>query len=426
MTPRTIPPLIRVLAPAITLALLLSACGGSPGDVSEAGEGTPSETEETSEENETAAEVPGRSSFGDPGILIAECAGGNDGTLGFNLTLFSDEDGGALHEAAFEPRLASHAESDFLSHGRAAQEGADISLAEPCGDDNKMYFPERGMVVGSITENVNGNNVTGFGVLHENGTFTTLSPDQEVSDFATPINYLHPIADSSGDRILFVQDDGENKTAQAMDLENGKITDFGPCDPTQCTRFTVRTGLDSAVFDETGVRDIVPVLDGSALIGGTNTRVVEFYDLGDQTGADLIDLMELTGRNDLLGERGPQVNLETEGRIQAIDDNTLLIADNVMSVWEFTADTFQDYEAENEDTLQYSREALPVTRTLVPEGPRENSDPHVSPDGTRIIFRSEAEAGGSTWYQVPVDGSSEPEEFPGLPIERFQEIIAWQ
>ena len=391
----TISPILRLLAPLSALTLMATACGSSPDDTPDDDEHASAGVEESSEGNETEAETPEQSSFGAPGILAAECDGRNSGALGLIVTLFSAEDGSELHKVEFSPPLAEHAESDFLSHGRAAQQGSEISLSDPCGDEPRAYLPERGMLVAAITENVNGNDISGFGVLHESGTFTTLSPDQEVSDFATPINYLDPVADPEGDRILFVEDDGENTTAQAMDVESGEITELGPCDPVQCGNLTSLPGLDSAVFDDTTLRDLIPVLDGSALIGSANTQVVHYYELGDQAGADLIDLSEVTDRTDLFADGGPQVNLETHGRIQAIDDNTLLIADNVMSVWEFTAAVFEDYEAENEDTLQYSREPVPVTRTLVPEGPRKNSDPHLSPDHTEIIFRSEADAGGT-------------------------------
>lgn len=421
----TISPILRLLAPMAALTLMATACGSSPDDTPDDDEQASAGVEESSEGNETEAEAeaPEQSSMGAPGILTAECDGRNSGDLGLIVTLFSAEDGSELHKVDFSPPLAEHAESEFLSHGRAAPQSSEISLSDPCGDKPGAYLLERGMLVAAITENVNGNDISGFGVLHESGTFTTLSPDQEVSDFATPINYLHPVADSEGDRILFVEDDGENTTAQSMDLESGEITELGPCDPMQCGKLTALPGLDSAVFDDSSLRDLVPVLDGSALIGSANTQVLHYFELGDQAGDDLIDLMELTKRTDLFADGGPQVNLETHGRIQVIDDNTLLIADNVMSVWEFTAAVFEDYEAENEDTLQYSREPVPATRTLVPEGPRENSHPHVSPDHTEIIFRSEAEASGTKWYRVPVDGSSEPEEFPGLPL---QKVIAWQ
>ena len=409
--------MIRALAPATALALLLSACGDS--DAVE--ESSSSETEESqgTSSTEEEAEVP---SFADPGILTAECGDGGD--AGVVVNLFSAEDGSELHTAHFSTDGIDHAESEDLSHGRAANPGTSVSLAGPCSDGSRAYLPERGMLVGTFEEEVNGNRVSGFGVLTEDRTFTALSPEQELSDFDSPTNYLHPVGDSEGDRIVFVEDDGENTPiVQALDLESGEITDLGTCESARCGYLTVLPGLDGAVLSAPSYHDQVPVLGGSALLGGRNTDTVFFFGMKEQTEDTLIDLADVVDSGDVFSVGRPQVKVENGGRFQAVGDNTLLFDDNVLSVWEFTEDTFLDYEEENADVLPYRRDPVPAERTLVPEGPRTNSDPHVSPDGTEVIFRSKPQTGDSSWYRVPLDGSGEPEEFPGLPL---QTVIAWQ
>ncbi|QVJ00871.1 hypothetical protein KGD82_21090 [Nocardiopsis eucommiae] len=304
-----------------------------------------------------------------------------------------------------------------------------LTLPEMCTGEPGIYIPDRGMVLATFQEVVNGNTIPGFGVLDEHGTFTALSPEQEVSDFATPIEYLHSVADPEGDRILFVEDNGEDTLSiQAMDLENGEITDIGNCPKLQCQNLTVIPGLDAAVMGNLPYNDLLPVLGGSAIIASTGSGNMHFIDLGEHANDDVINLDEVFDTREILGsdpgpDSPPNVVVEGRGPITAIDDNSVVFEDNVLTVWEFTETTFTDYEAEHSDTLQYERPALPATATLVPEGPRENSDPNVSPDGTEVIFLSNPQTGGSSWYRVPVDGSSEPEEFPEFPSNVT--VLSW-
>lgn len=76
----------------------------------------------------------------------------------------------------FDTAEAAHSESDDLTHGRAV-DARNVSLETSCDTGAPSLFPERGLVLGTFEERVDGVAVTGFGVMAEDGTFTALSPD---------------------------------------------------------------------------------------------------------------------------------------------------------------------------------------------------------------------------------------------------------
>lgn len=415
-------PVPRLLAPLAALTLAATGCGligASSGDEETADASVESPAEEDAPQEEDAEEEsPETPSLADPGILTADC----DVPAGWvEYTLHSPDNADELLHVRFDIMGSDRAESEDLSHGRMVDAG--IALGSSCHESQRPpLFPERHLVLATFTEEVNGNQVDGFGVLAEDGTFTALSPEQEVADFGTPIDYIHPVADPERDRILFVQDEGGSEhTVHAMDLESGEITDLGgTCASMRCDQLTVVPGIDGAVLYGDYFHSMAAVLDGSGLIGSIDGRTLFYFDIGDQAGADLVDLT----RDNIYSDRSPEVPADKRSGFQALDDSTLLFADDVLSVVEFTADTPYAYEAENEDVLHHELEPLPTERTLIPEGTRSNSDPVLSPEGSEVIFRSEPPTGGASWYRVPTDGSGEPEEFPELPSD-VHKVLAW-
>ncbi|QRN79148.1 MAG: hypothetical protein JK586_12390 [Nocardiopsis sp. BM-2018] len=424
MTSRTLSPVMRVLALTAALSLFLSGCGlvnGSSGEEettaasaeSPAEEEAPQEEETEEESGEEASDTP---SLADPGILTANC-GVREGWVEY--TLYSDTAERILH-ARFDILGVDRAESPDLSHGRAVDAG--IALGTSCHQDAPPLFPERHLVLVTFSEEVNGNDVKGFGVLSEDGVFTALSPEQEVGDFATPINYDHPVADPERDRILFVQDEGGSEhTIHAMDLESGEITDLdGTCARMRCDQLTVVPGIDAAVLYGHHFVGMAVTDDGAGLVGSVDSHLAHYYDLSDQVGADVVDLT----RDGINSNRSSDVRVDPTASFQALDDGTLIFDDNVLSVMEFTSQTPAEYEAANEGVIYIEQEPLPADRTLIPEGTRSNSAAFVSHDSSEVLFRSKAPNGDTSWYRVPADGSSEPEEFPGLPAD-LNAILSW-
>lgn len=420
MTSPTLHPVIRALAPAAALTLLLSGCG-----LLRSEEPTAAEPEESAAETEAPDDeegVPVREgiaqagSLAEPGILTAEC-GPDSAWLEF--TLYSTEDAQELVNTRFDTAELDHAESDQLSHGRAT-DAQSVELETSCEEGAPSLFPERELVLGTFTERVNVGNASGFGVMAADGTFTALSPEPENAD--TPTDYLHPVADPEQDRIVFVVDDGGGEnTIQALDLESGEITDLGTCAGQElCESLTIVPGLDSAVVAGGQGTLLAVVLDGSMAVQSTNPGLT-FFDIGDQADSGVVDLtLSFLNR-----DRSTEVEVDSDGTAQAIDGNTLLFDDDVLSVLEFTENTVSSYGEGNTGTPRNLWEPLPVDRTLFPEGDRRNSRIVVSSDGSEILFYSEPSNGTAGWYKVPADGSEEPAELSGLPVN-VSAVIGWQ
>ncbi|MBQ1084213.1 MULTISPECIES: hypothetical protein [unclassified Nocardiopsis] len=423
MTSRTIPPAVRALAPAAALALLLSGCGllrAEEPASTETEEGASEETEapDTEEGGPSRERSTGSNSLADPGILTAACQP-ESGWLEF--TLHSAEDAQEITSVRFDTAEAVHAESDDLTHGRAV-DARSVSLETSCDTGAPSLFPERGLVLGTFEERVDGVAVTGFGVMAEDGTFTALSPDHEESGADAPADHVHPVADPEGDRIVFVTETGEGEdTVQALDLESGEFTDLGTCDSQQvCENLTIMPGLDRVAIDDGQSTPMAVVLDGSTVVQ-SNDLGLSFFDIGDQADSDVVDLT----LNFLNRDRTTEVDVDASGTVQALDSNTLLFDDEVLSVLEFSDSTLAGYEEENATTPRNLWEPLPVNRTLAPDGDGENSHVVLSPDGAEILFRNQPQSGPASWYRVPTDGSGAPEELPGMP-GNVSTVIGWR
>lgn len=415
-------PAPRLFAPLAALMLVASGCGlvgGSSDEEAPAGASADApEDEDASQEDSTEEESSETPSLADPGILTADC----DVPMGWvEYTLHSSDSAEQLLHARFDIMGSDRGESEDLSHGRFVDAG--IALPSSCHESEQPpLFPERNLVMATFTEEVNGNEVSGFGVLSEDGMFTALSPEQEVGDFATPINYIHPVADPERDRIVFVQDEGGSEHGiHAMDLESGEITDLGAtCPSTRCDQLTVVPGIDAAVLYGDYFNSMAVVPDGSGVVGSLASRTLFYFDISDQAGADVVDLT----RDTIYPDRSPEVPVDRRSNFQILGEGLLLFADDELSVIEFTADTPATYEAENENVLHHELEPLPVERTLIPAGTRSNSRPVLSPDGSEVIFLSQPETGDPSWYRVPTEGGDEPVEFPGLPWD-LHKVLAW-
>ena len=413
-------PVPRLFAPLATLILVATGCGllNSSPDEENVSVESPEAEEDGAQGDDAEDDSSPTGDLAGPGILASDC-GGLEGWVEY--TLFSPDSAEELAHARFDIQDTQPGEIAALSHGRVAAER--VALDPTCSEGHPPpLFPERHLVMVTFEEEVSGNRVNGFGVQNEEGTFTALSPDQEVADFGTPVDYLYPVADPERDRIVFVQDEGGSEHGiHAMDLESGEITDLdGTCAPLRCDRLTVIPGIDGAVLYEDHFTSMAVIEDGEGLIGSIDGNELRYYDLSDQVGSGVVDMTNDTLRH--IESTPVPVGLRVS--FQPLSDSTLLFSDNELSVVEFTGDTPGTYDTENEGLLHHELEPLPTERTLIPEGTRENSDPVVSPDGSEVLFRSEPPTGGMSWYRVPADGSGEPVEFPELPWN-LHRVLAW-
>lgn len=425
MTSRTISPVTRALAPAAALALLLSACGGSEGEGSSS-----AENKENASAEEGAEGAPDQPSITESGLFASEC----DGAEGV-FTLFSADDGTEITSLIFSTDRAAADTSAALGHGRAPEieyleENEDL---RGCGGQLISVSPHEHLLLRSYQEVVNGNNVDVFGVVSEEGDVTTLSPEQEVSDFGTPVDHRYPIYDSVNERIIFVEYDTTSNEGviQAMDLYSGEVSDLGNCDDAnRCSEIAVlpQSGivLHGPLADTIrGEEFVLESPDGETLLyANSYIESTQLFFINIETAlADNPDM--ITGYGSDLGEY--QVTVEVDATPQFIDENTLLLESNELAVWEFTEELLAEHDKSDEepDYFNFDQDHLPVDRTLIPEGPRRNSDALLSPDRTEILFYSTPETGTGSWYRAPVDGSSEPEEAFQLEDLNAQ-IHTWQ
>jgi hypothetical protein len=416
VTSRTLSPVIRALAPAAALTLLLSACGGSDGESSSSAENEEGSAAEAAEE---ASDQP---SITEPGLLSSTCPEQDR-----VFTLFSADDGTEITSLVFSEEDLEPGTSDVLGYGRTpTPESGTPSICQ--GDP---LFPTEHLLLVSYTEEVNGNRVDVFGVVSEEGILTTLSPEQEVSDFGIPVETKYPRYDPVNERIIYVETEAgaQDGSFKAMDLYSGEISELRTCDFTSCG--------PAALLPESGI----PV---SGYLGGgsdASTAIIESPDgqtllHADQDWGSLLlhfaDLETVTADPDagkvdsqIYDEAEFRAHLKTTGMPIFIDENSLLLSDNELSVWEFTEDTLLEHENSQGDRGLSSWDPLSADRTLVPAGTRLNTFPMLSPDGSEVLFLSKPETGEESWYRVPVDGSSEPEEAFQLPVYP-DSILRWQ
>lgn len=406
-------PRLRVLALVSLMTLLLAACGSSE-DAPETSNGE-NEDNAAAEETEESEEVP---TLGDSGVLMRECE--YRGVATFSLR--SIEDASEITTAVFDPFTATPGESSVLSHGRAAEPHGEVEFPDNCA--HPILIPELELALVSFTEEVNGNGVEGFGVLDEEGTFTALSPEQEVSDFDTPTHYLHPRVDIVGNRILYVEktDEEEEGLVQALDLDSGDITEVGPCEERVCGDLAVQEASGTAVFHDGHYRTRLSPEASFAVVNGGGHGDTRFVDRDDLPEGEPLQL-----NYDVIDE-GEHHEISTEsfddGVAHIIDENTLLFGNNQLSVLEFTWEELEEYTQENSSVSHYEWEDMPMTHDLVPGDARDNSRPTLSPDRTEVLFHSVSDTGEASWYRVPVDGSGEPEKIATAPEDLS--ILAWQ
>ncbi|MFD7368933.1 hypothetical protein ACFV4I_21965 [Nocardiopsis alba] len=429
MTPRTIPPLIRVLAPAITLALLLSACGGS-----DTGGPSPAEDGQEASAEGGSEETTDQPSITESGLISRSyCENSRDDVI----TVYSADDGTEISSLTFSGDLVAADTSEALGHGRAPDIEQMINYQDfdVCGGQLISVSPHEHLLLRSYEEEVNGSKVQTFGVISEEGAVTTLAPEQEVSDFGTPVDYLNPLYDAVNERIVFVEYDTSSSegTVQAMDLHSAEISDLGTCEGiNSCDELAVLpqsgivVGGDLAYpFSpdaQSGATDriVVESPSGETLIHADYTETSYSY-TKNETTLYFIDIETALSENpDIIGMSSSvaavsqyRVKLDIIGEPEFIDENTLLLKSNELAVWEFTEELLAEH-GPDEESGDFTSSALPVEDTLIPEGPRRNENVLLSPDRTEILFYSSPESGPGSWYRVPSDGSSEPEEAPEL------------
>lgn len=405
-----------IFVPLVLMALLLSACGSSGGASPDGGERRAGAAVEDEEDAESQEEP----SLAHPGILTGSCAQSEN-----IFTLFSDDDASVITSAVFKGYGVRPGESEILSHGRAAQPIGDIDLPS-CGSAARSLIAEHGLLLVTFEEEVNGNTVSSFGVLSEERTLTALNPAQEVSDFETPFDHVFPSYDAVEKRIVFVERvRHEGGTVQALDLESGEITEIGKCEANHCKRLTVPQGSGLPVLADGYSGRLLVSTEGSYVLfsgiffGASALKRIDFSDLPEESPVKLDQRSVSTSTTyEIYVENGAMVS-------HIIDPDTLLFADNELSVLELTEEAIEDHVAANADQPSHRRKVLPVTRTLIPEGPRKNSQFALSPDGTEVLFHSKPENGDAGWYRVPVDGSEAPEKFAPSP-EAAGPIVTWQ
>lgn len=343
--------------------------------------------------------------------------------------------GSEITGLAFSSDRTAADTSDALGHGRAPEieylEGnGDVS---GCGGQLISVSPHEHLLLRSYKEVINGNNVDVFGVITEEGDVTTLSPEQEVSDFGIPVDHRYPIYDSVNERIIFVEYDNTSNEGviQAMDLYSGEVSDLGNCeDADSCRKITVlpKSGIvlhGHLANPIQGEEFVTESPDGETLLyANSYIDATQLFFINIETAlADNPDI--ITGYGGDLAEY--LVEVEVDATPQFIDENTLLLKNNELAVWEFTEELLAEHDKSDEepDFFNLDQDYLPVDRTLIPEGPRRNKDALVSPDGSEVLFCSSPETGQGSWYRVPVDGSSEPEEAFRLE-DLSAEIYTWQ
>ncbi len=412
-------------------ALLLSACGGSDAEGS-----SPAEGEENASAEEAAEENPDQSSITESGLFSRDCDG-SDGTF----TLYSADDGTEITTVTFSSDLVAADTSEALGHGRAA-DAEELNYDndfDSCGGQLISVSPHEHLLLRAYSEEVNGNTVETFGVISEEGAVTTLAPEQEVSDFSTPVDYRTPVYDAVNERILFVAYDTSTNegTIQTMDLHSGEVNDLGTCEGAEnCDNL--------AVLPESGIAvqgplawPLTPDAVSSAKVASTlespDSETLLYAEvIGNSTQLSFIDMETALADNpDLISggisdQSEYRLGLETTAKPLFIDENTLLLKDNELSVWEFTEELLAEFSQSEEEQNRpsFNEDYAPVDRTLIPEGPRTNENPLLSPDRTEILFRSKPATGEASWYRVPVDGSSEPEE--AFQLENPDLFNTWQ
>lgn len=403
---------LRLLASLSLASLLLAACGSS--------EDTQAPTGGNEDNAEAGENTEAEPTLGDPGVLLGEC---NSYREKATFSLHSIEDAGEITSVVFNTSLATPDESSVLSHGRAAQPHGEVEFPDDC--THTLLLPERELALVSFTEDVNGNSVTGFGVLDEEGTFTALNPEQEVSDFDAPTQYLHPRLDTVGDRILYVEktEEEDGGTVQAMDLDSGDITEVGPCEQRTCEDLAVQEVSGTAVFHDRQYRTTLSPDASFAVVNGGGHGDTRFVDRDDLPEGEPLQL------NYGVIDDSETSEISTEGLgdgvAHVIDEMTVLFDNNQLSVLEFTWEELEEYAQENSSVPHYEWEDMPMTRDLVPGDTRDNSQPTLSPDRTEVLFHSVSDTGEASWYRVPTDGSGEPEEVAAAP-EDLNTILAWQ
>ncbi|MFE9247029.1 hypothetical protein [Nocardiopsis sp. NPDC006938] len=412
MSPLTLSPAVRWLAPATALAFLLSACG------SDADGSSPAENEGDISGEEGTEETPDRPSITESGLFTSECDG-NERVF----TLYSADDGTEITSLRFSSERSSAATSEALGHGRAPEIEhleSDQNITG-CGGQLISVSPHEHLLLRSYQEVVNGNTVDVFGVISEEGAVTTLSPEQEVSDFGTPVTYRDPIYDPVNERIVFVEYDtaSDEGTVQAMDLRGGQVSDLGSCEGVNdCGQIAVLPESGTVVMGglarsfspeaESGAESAVVVEspNGERLLHANYTSGstrLSFYSMEDAL-AENPDIVV----GDFDAEY--KLDLEVVGEPRFIDDDTLLLRSNELAVWEFTEELLAEHDYSEEGRDLINPNYVPVEEALVPEGPRRNESAFLSPDRSEILFYSAPQTGAGSWYRVPADGSAEPEE----------------
>ncbi|MEU3016768.1 hypothetical protein ABZ635_05130 [Nocardiopsis sp. NPDC007018] len=381
----------RLLIPLATLTLAASACGP--------GEGRPP----TDQPSEGVVDEEG-TDLTAPGILTAACGSGE-----VTLTLLSDEDGTELSARTFDTDSVTGGESEHFPFGHAVlpQEGSvrgvDCENADPFLNDRELLFV-------SFVEELDGTEVNGFGVVDEAGTLTALSPPRDTGDFTVLSDYTRPHLDRERNRIVFVEQEGDegDGTVHALDLGSGETTPIGECE-THCHTITLPPGAESPLFGLATHRIVVDPGSGLAAAShGAYEPSVFLFDPGSESTDGFPEFSYGTGEpTNVMGEVA-----------HMFEGPSLLVENDELTVVEFTAEDLTADGAVGDDL---------GSRTLVPPSERTNTSPQPSPDGTEIVFLSETESGEASWYRVPFDGSTEPERISDVPAEHLgSTIVAWQ
>lgn len=398
---------LRLATTAAGIALLASACGSDTADEAEA----PADDAPAAEADE-AAETETSVQLDSPGILAAACDGPD-----LVVNVVSPDDGSEVANARYTHDDLTGEEVPGFPAGRAVDDPA-VYLPVCGGEDfggsshtGQVLIPEHDLLLVVVTE---AGGTPTVGVMDPMGNVSALT---DAGDGATSPRY-----DATEDRILYQ----EGGTIHEVSLASGDTAPAYNCGE-GCENLWVDqpSGLISWSGPGTDVAALLSP-DGSIVVNSENNTYWSVDSptgvaVGATAGSSADEAEHLTPDNSLL-----QAEMGMDGRIvRYISDTEVVLDDFELSVLDVNAAELESMAGEQSSA--YWAE-IPTARTLNPDGPQNNQQPVLSPDGEELAFLSIANGGGAeSWHRVPIDGSQAPTEIGAHPAELQGFVpIAWQ
>ncbi|GAB3494344.1 hypothetical protein [Nocardiopsis coralliicola] len=410
------------LAAATVLTLTLSACQGS-GEK----EGPHPDAESSEEVSETEP------SLGDPGILAASCPEVEPFSidrelLPFTFTLFSHEDGSQIVSRRFSADLTGAEVPDFPG-GRATEGSVELPECSASQSDNRKaaselpqtLIPEQELLLVEIEEDVGGTATPSVGVLDPEGNLSALTGGQDPGDFETPVEYTGAVYDSTRNRVLYREagTDGNPDLFHAFDLETGETSEAFEC-PLHCGNHWIDQNSGLLGWSDPGQRG-----EKGLLMSPDGAIITERADHAGYWSADSPEAAAVyrgeSGEDGVLDEASAYyigAAKDTDGSaVGFVSDSELLFGGDELPVFDVRESEIADLYEEDRFTAS---EPVVASYTLVPESPRTNESPLITPERDEVVFLSTTDTGDRSWYRVPADGSEDPTEIGPVTLEDDQ------